>query len=135
MPGFKLDPQLANDSVFLAKLAICQVRLMKDARWPWLLLVPEVEGAEELHALSTEEQQLVSSDVGQCAEALKKITNCRKINIGALGNIVSQLHIHIIARNENDPNWPGPIWGYEKAVPYEIRKQELLMAQLLSELF
>ncbi len=92
---------------------------MNDRRWPWLILVPMIQGAEEIHDLLPVEQALIATETSHVASALKAQTSCTKINTGALGNIVRQLHIHIIARNENDPNWPDPVWGYGERVEYE----------------
>jgi len=112
MNSFQLDARLATDTVFIAAFSLCEIRLMNDSRWPWLILVPMIQDAEEIHDLSPVEQAQIATETAFAATALKTHTNCAKINTGALGNIVRQLHIHVIARNENDPNWPGPVWGY-----------------------
>ncbi len=123
MNSFQLDARLADDSIFITTLPLCQIRLINDRRWPWLILVPMVQDAVEIHDLTEAEQSQIATETSHIAAALKAHTNCTKINTGALGNIVRQLHIHVIARNEGDPNWPGPAWGYGERVEY--RESEL----------
>lgn len=123
-----LDPRLAADSVMIGKLALCEVRLQDDARFPWLVLVPQREGLSELFELSPDDRATAMEEISQCGAALRAVTQCLKINVGALGNIVRQLHIHIVARNENDAAWPGPVWGSGARVPYsETAMTELTM--------
>lgn len=119
MNRFVLDARLEKDSELVTTLGLCQLRLLKDGRWPWLMLVPQRADKSEIFDLSPLDQALLTFETNLVAEALKKITKARKINVGALGNVVSQLHVHVVARNEGDPNWPGPIWGYGSAVPWE----------------
>jgi diadenosine tetraphosphate (Ap4A) HIT family hydrolase len=116
--AFEMDARLAADTLPVATLDLCQLRLMNDARWPWLILVPTLEAASEIHLLSVEEQALLAYETGACAQTLQKVTGCLKINSGALGNVVRQLHVHVIARNEGDANWPGPVWGFGTRLPY-----------------
>ena len=135
MPAIALDPRLESDSIALGNLRFCEVRLMNDARWPWLLLIPQRENISELHDLSPSELNAVTLDSVEAARALKQITGCTKINSAALGNIVRQLHIHVIARNENDANWPGPVWGFGKREDYNESHQAELSAALKDKLF
>ena len=118
--GFELDARLDTDSVSLMWLGLCELRLMNDCRWPWLLLVPQRSGIEEVHDLTPLDQAMLTFETNMVAEALKRATGCTKINSGALGNIVRQLHVHVIARSEGDPGWPGPVWGYGARVPYQL---------------
>ncbi len=118
MNSFQLDARLAADTVLITTLPLCQIRLINDSRWPWLILVPMVQDAVEIHDLTEAEQSQIATETSHIAAALKAHTNCTKINTGALGNIVRQLHIHVIARNEGDPNWPGPAWGYGSREEY-----------------
>jgi len=134
MNSFQLDARLAADTVFIATCSLCEIRLMNDSRWPWLILVPRVRGAQEIHDLSLTEQAQITTETSRVAAALKAHTKCTKINTGALGNIVRQLHIHVIARNENDPNWPGPVWGYGEREEYEIVDLENTVRRLQSAL-
>lgn len=107
---------------------------MDDVRWPWLILVPELEGVEEIHKLPQDAQQALTIETSETALALKNLTGCDKINSGALGNMVRQLHIHIIARNEEDPNWPGPVWGFGTREPYNETYRRTFLIKLREEL-
>jgi diadenosine tetraphosphate (Ap4A) HIT family hydrolase len=122
-----LDPRLAADSVAVGKLALCEVRLQDDARFPWLLLVPQRENVSELFELAAADQAAAMEEIVRVSAALRAITQCLKINVAALGNIVRQLHIHVVARNEGDAAWPGPVWGAGARVPYgEAEKADLI---------
>ena len=111
MSGFQLDPRLAADSLFIADGPLSQIRLMNDARFPWVVLVPRVAGASEWIDLSGDQQRLLLAEINQISRHLKQKPNVTKLNIGALGNIVRQLHVHLIGRFEGDAAWPGPVWG------------------------
>jgi len=115
---FVLDPRLDADTQLVTSLALCDVRLMRDARFPWLILVPRRAGLVEMLDLPSELQQMLWQEIHQTAAALRTTVPCDKLNIGALGNIVRQLHVHVIARREGDAAWPGPVWGYGRAEPY-----------------
>ena len=91
---------------------------MNDARYPWAILVPRIEGARELHDLYGDDGAKVYAEIMTIARAIGAWPGVEKVNIGALGNIVSQLHIHIIGRHADDPAWPGPVWGHSARVPY-----------------
>jgi diadenosine tetraphosphate (Ap4A) HIT family hydrolase len=104
--AFELDPRLERDTVPVLWLGLCELRLMDDSRWPWLILVPQRPGITELHDLTPLDQTMLIFEANTVSQALKRVTSCRKINAGALGNVVSQLHYHVVARNEKDPNWP-----------------------------
>jgi len=117
--GFEIDTRLEADSEPLMWLGLCELRVMNDRRWPWLLLVPQRPDAEEVHDLTPLDQAMLTFETNMVAQALKQATACTKINTGALGNIVRQLHIHVVARFEHDANWPGPIWGHGLREPYE----------------
>ncbi len=129
-----LDPRLAADSIAIGRLALCEVRLQDDARFPWLVLVPQRAGLTELFELSAADSALAMQEIAQCSAELHTVTQCLKINVGALGNIVRQLHIHIVARNESDAAWPGPVWGVGVRVPYSETEKTELIAQLRSAL-
>jgi diadenosine tetraphosphate (Ap4A) HIT family hydrolase len=117
--GFELDPRLEADSEQLLWLGLCELRLMNDRRWPWLILVPQRPGAEEVHELTPLDQAMLTFESNMVAQALKTVTGCTKINTAALGNIVRQLHVHVIARSEGDAGWPGPVWGHGLREPYK----------------
>lgn len=111
MNGFELDPRLAADSVLLADGPLSQLRLMDDARFAWLVLVPRVADAVELIDLEPAAQRQLLDEIGQASRLLRDSAPCDKLNIGALGNIVRQLHVHVLARAVGDAAWPGPVWG------------------------
>lgn len=116
---FELDSRLAADSVLIADGPLSQIRLMNDDRFPWIVLVPRVAEASEWIDLDGGQQRLLLAEINQISQHLKQKPNVTKLNIGALGNIVRQLHIHLIGRNENDAAWPGPVWGSGKAQRFD----------------
>ncbi|MDQ1197278.1 HIT family protein [Agrobacterium sp. SORGH_AS 787] len=127
MGPFHLDDRLARDSVLITTLGLCQLRLQNDCRWPWVVLVPQRNDVSELFDLTPLDQAVLTFETNLVASALNELTGAVKINVGALGNIVRQLHVHIIARNEGDPCWPGPIWGQGTPIPYaEQDKQDFI---------
>lgn len=121
---FILDQRLKNDTKFITSLKISDMLLMNDSRWPWLILVPRIANAIELHQLNAMEQTTIFSEMMQTSQILQDIFPNAKINIAALGNIVRQLHIHIIARHEGDANWPSPVWGFGRKIPYDDTAQK-----------
>ena len=132
---FSLDPRLAADSCAVTMLPLCEVRLMHDARYPWLILVPRQAGLVEISDLAAAEQIRLWQEVNQAAVALRAVAPCDKLNLGALGNMVRQLHVHLIARCIGDAAWPGPVWGYGAALAYAeadlAARQEALRQALL----
>jgi diadenosine tetraphosphate (Ap4A) HIT family hydrolase len=115
---FALHPTLARDTVEVTRLPLCRVLLMNDRRFPWLILVPEREGAREIHELSPADRAVLIEEIALASEALARAFRPDKLNVGALGNIVPQLHVHVVARTAGDPAWPGPVWGSGVAEPY-----------------
>ncbi len=111
MPQFQLHPQLACDTISVADLDLCQLLLMNDQTYPWLVMVPMRHDMRELHDLMPGDQQAVMLEVTKVSRAMQRLFKADKMNVAALGNMVAQLHIHVIARYEGDPAWPGPIWG------------------------
>ena len=110
--SFALHTQLAADSVFVADGPLSQLRLMDDARFPWLVLVPRVPGATEWIDLDGASQRLLLAEINQAGALLRQhFAPIDKLNIGALGNLVRQLHVHVVGRREGDAAWPGPVWG------------------------
>jgi diadenosine tetraphosphate (Ap4A) HIT family hydrolase len=132
MEAFQLHPRLEKDSFLVQRFETYQIRLINDCRWPWLLIIPLQNGLSELHDLTIEDQELFALVTNECALALMDLTNCKKINSGVLGNVVPQLHIHVIARNEGDPNWPNPVWGFETSKPYPDGDRDELIMKLRS---
>lgn len=108
----------------VTQLGLCELRLMNDARFPWLLLVPRETGMVELDDLAPEQQLVLWAEVRHAGRVLRQVAPCDKLNMGALGNIVRQLHVHVIARVEGDPAWPAPVWGFGHAQPYEAAARE-----------
>ncbi|KHL51831.1 HIT domain-containing protein [Xanthomonas cannabis] len=109
--GFQLDPRLAADTVFVADGPLSQVRLMDDARFPWLVLVPRVADVSEWIDLDGGQQRLLLAEINQLSQLLRVEPGVGKLNLGALGNIVRQLHVHLVGRHPGDAAWPGPVWG------------------------
>ncbi len=130
MSEFQLDSRLQADTLFISDLKLSRCLLMNDRRWPWLILVPRISEAVEIHDLGENEQQNLAHECAFAAKIMKDVTQCRKINSGSLGNMVEQLHVHVVARNEGDPNWPGPVWGFEKRIPYIDGQASSLVGQL-----
>jgi diadenosine tetraphosphate (Ap4A) HIT family hydrolase len=132
--GFALDPRLAADTRLVASLPLCDVLLMNDARYPWLILVPRRAGLVEIADLRDDEQAMLWQEVNRAAAALRAVAPCDKLNLGALGNIVRQLHVHVVARVEGDAAWPGPVWGNGQAVARGDAQARLLIATLQQQL-
>jgi diadenosine tetraphosphate (Ap4A) HIT family hydrolase len=122
------DDRLARDAFVIGDLPLCRVLLMNDARWPWLILLPRREGMVELIDLELADQSLLMDEAGRASRFLKSHLRADKINVGALGNIVRQLHLHIVARVVGDPAWPGPVWGHSAAMPYDDGAARALIA-------
>ncbi len=118
MGEFVLNERLAADTVPIAEWPLSDVRLMNDRSWPWLILVPRRPALKELHDLSTLDLALLVGEIAKASRAMTEMCRPDKVNVGALGNIVQQLHIHVIGRFRDDPAWPGPVWSFRPAVPY-----------------
>lgn len=130
MTAFQLDVRLNADTLPVAELGLSSLRLMNDARWPWLILVPRLGGASEVHELSDADQMQLATETALIARALKRVTNAQKINSAAIGNIVRQLHVHVIARSQGDANWPGPVWGFGTKILYNSDEAKRLIAAI-----
>ncbi len=134
MSGFALDKRLADETVLITSLQLCDVLLRDDARLLWVILVPRREDAVELHDLDTWDQVELMRETVAVSEAVSAIAEPTKINTGALGNIVRQLHIHVVARHEADFAWPGPIWGVGKRIALTPESRDGLMHKLRNAL-
>jgi diadenosine tetraphosphate (Ap4A) HIT family hydrolase len=115
---FVLDSRLQQDTLPVGDFPLCRLLLMNDANYPWLILVPRREEVSELFQLDARDQQALWQESTMLAETLKDAFAADKMNIATLGNVVSQLHMHVIVRRRDDPAWPAPVWGKLPAVPY-----------------
>ncbi|ESQ81031.1 HIT domain-containing protein [Asticcacaulis sp. YBE204] len=135
MSDFIVDPRIEASSIRLGDLRLCELRLQNDARFPWLVLLPKRAGLIELTDVLSEDDAALWADI-RAAEKLARLAAAHlgfpvtKINIANLGNIVAQLHIHIIARNDRDPAWPGPVWGFGQAEPFAPERIDALVQTL-----
>ena len=116
---FVLHERLAADTVALDDWPLCRVLLMNDQSYPWLILVPRRPDLEEIHDLDAGDRAQLTEEICRASRALQSRFSPDKINVGALGNLVPQLHVHVLARFRSDPAWPGPVWGKQPPVPYE----------------
>jgi len=116
--GWWLHPQLDNDTAPVGDLALCRVVAMNDADYPWLILVPRRAGVTEIADLG-DDTSLLMAEIAQVSRVLKDVVRCDKLNIAAIGNVVPQLHVHIVARRTDDPLWPKPVWGLAQPRPGE----------------
>lgn len=127
---FALDPRLAADTIPVADWPLCRVLLIRDARFPWLVLVPRRAGVTELLDLAPYDRRQLSSEIDRAAAGLRRTVTCHKLNIGALGNVVAQLHVHVIARTRTDAAWPKPVWANGVPDTYEAGAAEELIRRL-----
>ena len=130
---FLLDPRLERDTLPVTDLTLCRVRLMNDARYPWLVLVPRRHGCRELVDLEADDRRTLTDEIDRCTRMLREHAGADKMNVAALGNQVEQLHVHVIARSVGDDAWPGPVWGAHPARPYpnEAATLRAALARLL----
>jgi diadenosine tetraphosphate (Ap4A) HIT family hydrolase len=115
---WQLDPKLAADTVPIGDLALSRVLLADDANYPWLILVPRMPGLIEITDLEPNAQVQLLGEIDAAARALKSVTEYEKLNVAALGNVVAQLHVHVIGRRHSDTAWPKPVWGAAKPSAY-----------------
>jgi diadenosine tetraphosphate (Ap4A) HIT family hydrolase len=132
--SFELHPRIAAETVPLGDLMICRVLMMDDARYPWLMLVPRRPNITELFDLAVTERAILMEEIATVAAALKQLTQCQKLNIATLGNVVPQLHVHVVARFENDGAWPNPVWGNGAAEPYLPEKAQEFAGKVARQL-
>src|SRR6185295_257440 len=131
--AWSLDPQLARDGAMIGDLPLARVLAMNDANYPWLVLVPRVAGAVEIIDLDDAQQAQLMDEIAMLSRVLKDTTHCDKLNVAALGNVVAQLHVHIIARRRNDAAWPRPVWGAVPAREYETAELARFIAGIRQE--
>ena len=124
---FILDSKLANDSIFIGELSLCKILLMNDSNYPWIIMVPSQNNLQEITDLSFDDQIILLKEINFIVDILKKEFSYDKFNIANLGNVVSQLHIHVIVRKKGDKTFPRPVWGNAEIVPYnDIQLAEIL---------
>ena len=128
--AWSLHPQLKQDTIDIGDLPLSKVLVIKDANYPWLLLVPRRPEKVEIIDLDEVEQAQLMAEVSRAAKALKEITKCDKLNIAALGNMVSQLHVHVIARRTGDAAWPRPVWGVVPPLAHDAAEVQHFISAL-----
>lgn len=129
-PAFVLHQRLAADTLALGQSRLCEVRLMNDSHWPWVLLVPRVAAIREIYELPQDQQLRLAEESSLLGEGMMKAFGGDKFNVAALGNMVPQLHLHHIVRFEGDPAWPGPVWGKLTPSPYSEQGVAQIKARL-----
>jgi diadenosine tetraphosphate (Ap4A) HIT family hydrolase len=127
---FELNPQLAKDTHEIGQFALCEVLLMNDDRYPWVILVPRRQGIEEIFQLSADDQQQLLKESSFVSAAMSALFSAHKMNVAALGNMVEQLHVHHVARFNTDASWPNPIWGRGDSIPYSDLAVKAMLSQL-----
>jgi diadenosine tetraphosphate (Ap4A) HIT family hydrolase len=133
-PPWLLHPQLEQDTDAVGDLSLSRLLLNNDANYPWLLLVPRRPGVSEIIDLDEQDQSQLLIEIAHVSRALKDVTACHKLNVAAIGNMVPQLHIHIVARRRDDPAWPKPVWGTAPARAYDPAERERFIAALRREI-
>jgi diadenosine tetraphosphate (Ap4A) HIT family hydrolase len=132
---WSLHPQLAKDTISIGDLPLSRVLLINDANYPWLLLVPRRVGVSEMIDLDEVEQAQLWTEIARTGRALKAVTECDKLNIAALGNVVPQLHVHVIARRAGDAAWPKPVWGAVPPIDHDKYEVDRFIAALRRKLW
>ncbi len=127
---FALHERLEADTVFVTDWPLCRVLLLNDANYPWLVLVPRRNGVSEIHELDQSDRETLVEEMADAAHRLQNHLKAHKMNVAALGNVVPQLHVHVIARFTDDPAWPRPIWGVVPGTPYEAGALAARLAEL-----
>lgn len=131
---FELHPQLEADTVDLGASSLCRILLMNDQQFPWLILVPQVEQASEIYQLDKVQQTQLLAEISTVSKTLMQLFSGHKLNTAALGNMVPQLHIHLIVRYTTDLAWPNPVWGRKAASPYNDQQLEEISISLKNKL-
>lgn len=130
MPPFELDDRLAGDTLPLCDLPLCRALLMLDARFPWVVLVPRRAALSEVFELPDREQRQLWREASQLGQAMKTAFGGDKLNLATLGNVVSQLHMHVVIRRHDDAAWPAPVWGHGTPEPYSPGEEHAMQARL-----
>jgi diadenosine tetraphosphate (Ap4A) HIT family hydrolase len=119
MSAFELHAKLAGDCEILGDLVLSRILLMRDANYPWVIMVPKVNNIQEIYQLSYGDQQLLMKEIAYVGEQMQVLFKADKMNVAALGNMVPQLHVHVVARYADDIAWPNPVWGKVDPLPYK----------------
>jgi len=133
---YALDKQLQQDTVILGQFPLCDVLLMNDSQYPWVILVPRRANIREAYHLSQEEQHVLSDESAYVSQRLSDFFEAESMNVAALGNVVAQLHVHHVVRHKNDITWPKPVWGAKPAKAYgkdELKKLAEELGRLFSD--
>jgi diadenosine tetraphosphate (Ap4A) HIT family hydrolase len=133
-PPWSLHPQLKQDTETVGDLTLSRLLISNDANYPWLLLVPRRPGASEIIDLDAADQRQLMTEIAMVSQALKAVTACDKLNVAAIGNMVPQLHVHVVARRRDDASWPKPVWGAAPARPWDAGARERLVAAVRSKI-
>jgi diadenosine tetraphosphate (Ap4A) HIT family hydrolase len=131
---WSLHPTFSELTTEVGDLALSRVLLENDSNYPWLILVPRIPAVSEIIDLDPNEQVQLLGEIDAASRALKSVATFEKLNIAALGNVVKQLHVHVIGRSSTDATWPKPVWGLAKPVPYELAARNVLVNKLRHEL-
>ncbi len=132
--GFELHPRLAADTYPIKDLALSRVLFMNDSRYPWVILVPKRPNIVEIHDLAEADRLQLMTEISAASEALTSLFETDKINVGALGNIVPQLHVHVLSRRQSDAAWPGPVWGVGEAIPHGEEERVQMIRKIAAAL-
>jgi diadenosine tetraphosphate (Ap4A) HIT family hydrolase len=131
---FELHPRLNADTIPVIDWPLCRILLMNECSWPWLVLVPRRHGITEIHELDAGDQELLIKEIAAASRRLQNLSGADKMNVATLGNMVPQLHIHVIARFKDDPAWPKPVFGFQPPASYSSEFLALHMPQLVAAL-
>jgi diadenosine tetraphosphate (Ap4A) HIT family hydrolase len=118
MNTFTIDDRLLKSTEWVADLSLCRLFLQNDTRYPWFVLVPHIADVTEMYQLLDADQAQLMTEISLISRYLKEELSVHKVNVGALGNVVPQLHIHVLGRDPNDATWPNPVWGVGTIEPY-----------------
>jgi diadenosine tetraphosphate (Ap4A) HIT family hydrolase len=122
---FKLDQRLKKDTFLIGELPLSRVLLMNVSNFPWAILVPKISGISELHELDFKQQIIYQAECNYISKHMSQIYGAHKMNIASLGNLVPQLHTHVIVRYKDDDAWPGPVWTFQNMLPYSDDESKL----------
>ena len=129
----KVSKSFLKDSHLIAELKLCSIRLIDNAKFPWIILIPKRKNITDISELNSKDQMLLMKEIVHCSKLMKRIFKTKKLNVEKIGNVVPQLHIHIIARSKNDSSWPLSVWVVEKK--NYSKKKIIVILQKLKKLF